>query len=167
MEVTCVFGPINRGPIGPNGRFPGNFLPKGGLLGCLRSLKKFLVKTRDTIFLWDFQFLPVLRPTRGSRAQPAPKTAQKNPKEGQKRVLVITLARGGVTGWTTPLFPCTMRVSGRFRRVRDPNGTIWTTFGLPAGPAGSEKIFGRGSRGSRKKNFLKNFFCSKTIFIGP
>ena len=59
----------------------------------------------------------------------------------------------------------------RFRRVRDPNGTVLTTFGLPAGPAGpgrpgSEKIFGRGSRGS-KKIFPKNFFVQKRYSLGP
>ena len=65
-----------------------------------------------------------------------------------------------------------LRAPDRFRRVREPNGTIWTTFGLPVGPAGParaglEIFFGRGSRGSQKNFFPKNFFCSKTLFIGP
>ena len=53
----------------------------------------------------------------------------------------------------------------RFRRVRDPNGTILTTFRLPTGPAGpgragSENFFGRGSRGS-EKNFRQEFVLFK------
>ena len=65
-----------------------------------------------------------------------------------------------------------LRPPDRFRRVRDPNGTILTTFGLPAGLArparpGPEKIFGRGSRGSRKFFFPKNFFVQKRYSLGP
>ena len=65
-----------------------------------------------------------------------------------------------------------LRPPDRFRRVRDPNGTIWTTFGPPAGPArpalpGPENFFGLGSRGSRKKNFPKNFFVQKRYSLGP
>ena len=71
----------------------------------------------------------------------------------------------------TPLFPCTLRVPDRFRRVRDPNGTVLTTVGLPGGPAGpgrpgSEKIFGRGSWGSEKK-FPQEFFVQKRYSLGP
>ena len=63
-----------------------------------------------------------------------------------------------------------LRPPDRFRRVRDPNGTIWTTFGPPAGPArparaGPEKFFGRGSRGSRKKIFPK-YFLFKNVILG-
>ena len=63
-----------------------------------------------------------------------------------------------------------LRAPDRFRWVREPNGTIWTTFGPPgvlAGPAraGSENFFGWGSRGCRK-NFPQEYFCSKTIFMG-
>ena len=56
-----------------------------------------------------------------------------------------------------------LRAPDRFRRVRDPNGTIWTTFGPPAGP----KNFSVGGPGGPEKKFFpKNFFCSKTLFIG-
>ena len=106
-----------------------------------------------------------MRPTIRSRPQQAPKTGQKPPTEAKKRVWGIALARGGVTGRTTPLFPCTLRVPDRFKRVRDPNGTIWTTFVPPAGP-GSEKFFGRGSRGS-KFFYAKNFFVQKRYSLGP
>ena len=52
-----------------------------------------------------------------------------------------------------------LRVPGRFRRVRDPNGTILTTFGLPAGPG--PKMFSVGGAGSPEKFFPKNFFLFK------
>ena len=57
-----------------------------------------------------------------------------------------------------------LRVPDRFRRVREPNGTILTTFGLPAGPAGpgSENFFGWGA----EKQIFPQFFCSQSIFIG-
>ena len=48
------FGPITRGSIGPNGCFPGTFWPKPSLLGCLRSLKNFLVKTLKTRKIFEF-----------------------------------------------------------------------------------------------------------------
>ena len=59
-----------------------------------------------------------------------------------------------------------LRMPDRFRRVRDPNGTIWTTFGPPAGPArparaGPKIFFGRGSRGSRKTFLPQRFFLFK------
>ena len=109
-----------------------------------------------------------MSPTIGSRPQPAPKTGQKHPTEAKNGFVGITLARGGVTGRSTPPFPCTLRVPDRFRRVRDPNGTVLTPFGLPAGPAGpgrpgSKNFFGRGSRGSRKKNFPKDFLFKNDI----
>ena len=117
-----------------------------------------------------FNFWPFL-PVQLVHGAGWPPKQPKTPTEAKKRVLVITLARGGVTGRSTPPFTCTMGVFDCFRRVRDPNGTIWTTFGPPAGPArpalpGPEKFFGRGSPGSRKFFFPKRFFCSKTIFIG-
>ena len=74
-------------------------------------------------------------------------------------------------GRTTPLFPYTLRVPDRFRRVREPNGTIWTTFGPPgsaAGPAraGSE-IFSVGGPGG-PKIFSANFlFVQKHYSLGP
>ena len=104
---------------------------------------------------------------RGLLQGPGPSRPRKRPKTPQntkKRVLVITLARGGVTGRSTPPFPCTMGVPDRFRRVRDPSGTILTTFGLPAGPAGparARKCFRSGSRGSRKKIFPERIFLFK------
>ena len=66
-----------------------------------------------------------------------------------------------------------LRPPDRFRRVTDPNGTIWTTFGPPAGPArparaGPEKFFGRGSRGSRTHFFPQRFFfVQKSYSLGP
>ena len=158
--MPCVFGPINRGSFGPNGRFPGTFWPKLSLLGCLRSLKKNWVKNLVAKIFVAFSkfwgFVPVLRPTIGSRPRSAPKTTQKPPRQAKKRVLVITLARGGVTGRSSPPFACTMGVFDRFRRVRDPNGTILTTFGPPAGRA--RNFFRSGVPG------VPNFFPQK-IFL--
>ena len=132
LKVPCVFGPINRGPFGPNGRFPGTFWPKPSLLGCLRSLKKIGSKLVLQFFSSHFQ---ILRDCAGFEAYyivmgPAgPENGPKTPRKAKKkRVLVITLARGGVTGRSTPHFACTMRVPDRFRRVRHPNKTILTTF---------------------------------------
>ena len=39
-----------------------------------------------------------------------PENGPKPPRKAKKRVLVITLARGGVTGRSTPPFTCTMGV---------------------------------------------------------
>ena len=94
-----------------------------------------------------------------------PQNRPKTPTEAKKRVLVITLARGGVTGRSTPPFACTMGCFDRFRRVRDPNGTIWTTFGPP--PARARKFFRSGVRGVPKKIFPKNFFVQKRYSLGP
>ena len=63
-------------------------------------------------------------------------------------------------------------MSDRFRRVRDPNGTVLTPFGLPAGPAGpgrpgSKIFFGRGSRGSEIFFFSKFFLVQKRYSLGP
>ena len=95
-----------------------------------------------------------------------PQNRPKSPTEAKERVLVITLARGGVTGRSTPPLACTMGCFDRFRRVRDPNGTTLTSFGPPAGPARParavpEIFFGRGSPGSRKKIFPHEFFLFK------
>ena len=65
-----------------------------------------------------------------------------------------------------------LRAPDRFRRVRDPNGTILTTFRLPTGPAGpgragSENFFGRGSRGSRNFFSPRIFFVQKRYSLGP
>ena len=123
----------------------------------LEKPKFFLTKALETgkfLEFWIFgEFEAYCRASAGP----------KSPITGQKRVLGITLARGGVAGRMTPLFPCTLRVPNHFRRVRDANGTIWTTFGPPGGPAGparagSEKFFGRGSRGS------ENFFPPRIFF---
>ena len=93
---------------------------------------------------------------------PAPKWA-KNPNTGQKRILGIPFSRGGVEGQTDPTFPLFLRVPDRFRRVRDPNGTILTTFGPPGGPAGpararSEIFIGRGPGGPK-------FFPPRILFV--
>ena len=66
-----------------------------------------------------------------------------------------------------------LRPPDRFRRVRDPNGTIWTTFGPPAGPgpAGpgrARKIFRSGVPGAPKKKFSPRiFFVQKRYSLGP
>ena len=78
-----------------------------------------------------------------------PQNGPKTPTQAKNRVLGLTVARGGVTGRTAPLFPCTLRVPDRFRRVRDPNGTVLTTFRLPAGPI--RKFFQSGVPGVPKK----------------
>ena len=60
-----------------------------------------------------------------------------------------------------------LRAPDRFRRVREPNGTIWTTFGLPAGPAGPARAGSEFcSVGGHEKKIPQELFCSKTIFIG-
>ena len=60
-----------------------------------------------------------------------------------------------------------LRPPDRFRRVRDPNGTIWTTFGPPAGPARARKFFRSGVPGVPKKNFAPNiFFVKKRYSLG-
>ena len=120
-------------------------------------------------FSSNFQILGNFEACYRVSAPAGPQNRPKTPNGGQKTCLGITLARA-VTGRMTPPFPCTLRVPDRFRRVRDPNGTIWTTCvppGGPAGPgwAGSENFFGQGSRGS-EKNFRQEFFCPKTLFIG-
>ena len=96
-----------------------------------------------------------------------PENGPKTPRKAKKRVLVKTLATGGVTGRSTPPFTCTMGVFDRFRRVRDPNGTILTTFGLPTGPAGARKFFRSGVPGV-PKNFSSNIiFVQKRYSLGP
>ena len=100
LKVTCVFGPINRGSFGPNGHFPGTFWPKPSLLGSLRSLKKIWVKTLVTIFFWHFQILGILGGFECDHvlSEPAgPQNGSKTPNPGQKRVLVITLARQNIS----------------------------------------------------------------------
>ena len=168
------FGPINRGSFGPNGRFPGTFWPNPSLLGCLRSLKKIGSKLALQFFLSTFPILvdfagfeAYYRVSGLGRPPKRPKNPQGRPK---KRVLARTLGRGGVTGRTTPLFPCTLRVPYGFRRVRDPKGTILTTSGLPGGPAGpgraGNEIFSVGVPGGQKPFCPEEFLCSKTLFIG-
>ena len=97
-----------------------------------------------------------------------PENGPKPPRKAKERVLVRTLASGGVTGQSTPPFTCAMGGFDRFRRVRDPNGTILTTFGPPAGPAGpGPKIFSVGGPGGPEKIFPKYFFVQKRYSLGP
>ena len=166
LKVTCVFGPINGDSFGPNGRFPGTFWPKPSHLGCLRSLKKLGQNSRWKNFYDIFNFGRFCRYNL-VMGLAGPQNRPKTPTEAKKRVLVITLARGGVTGRSTPPFTCTMEVFDRFRRVRDPNGTTLTTFGPPRRAGRARKFFRSGvPRVPKKKIFPKDFFCSKTLFIG-
>ena len=123
--------------------------------------KKLGQNSRSKFFL-DFEAYYIVSAPAG------PENGPKPPKNPKKRVLVITLARGGVTGRSTPPFPCTMGVPDRFRRVRDPNGTILTTFGLPAGPAGpGPKVFSVGGPGGPNIFSPRNFFVQKRYSLGP
>ena len=60
-----------------------------------------------------------------------------------------------------------LRTPDRVRRVRNPNGTIWTTFGLPAGPAGPARarseIFSVGGPGGSEIFFPKYFLFKNDI----
>ena len=62
-----------------------------------------------------------------------------------------------------------LRMPDRFRRVRDPNGTIRTTFGPPPGrPGPGPKMFSVGGPGGPEKKFSpKIFFVQKRYSLGP
>ena len=171
--MTCVFGPINRGSFGPNRYFPGTFWPQPSLLGSLKRLKIFFGQISHKQKFFEFWILGIFRGFWGllqGLGPSRPQNGSKTPNTGQKRVLGITLAGGGVESQTYPTFSLFfLRVPDRFRRVRDPNGTILTTFRLPGArpgrPGPGPKIFSvGGSRGL--KHFSPRFFCSKTLFIG-
>ena len=100
LTGTCVFGPINRERFDPNGCFPGTFWPKPSLLGSLRSLKKNLGQNSRYKFFWHFQILGILGGFECDHvlSEPAgPQNGSKTPNPGQKRVLVITLARQNIS----------------------------------------------------------------------
>ena len=162
--------------MAPTDVFPGTFWPKPSLLGCLRSLEKKLGQNSFyNFFPAFFKFCGILwgsGPTTGSRAQPAPKMAQIPQGRPMNVVWSQLWLEEELRAGRPPPFPCIMGVPGRFRRVKEPNGTIWTTCGLPPGPArparvGPENVFGRGSRGSEKNFSPKIFLVQKHYSLGP
>ena len=163
--ITCVFGPINCGPFGPNGRFPGTFWPKPSLLGCLRSLKKNLGQNSLYKFFFRiFKFwgiLRVLRRTTWSWGQPAPKTGQKAQRRPKKRVLGITLARQNVF---TCLFGFKNHFWGR-PTVLEGLQTPTERSGPPLGPTAGFAVGGPG--GPEKKFSPRIFFVQKRYSLGP
>ena len=85
--------------------------------------KKFGSKLSLQKLLWDFQ---ILGDVAGFEAYyrvsgpVGPKNGPKPQRKAKKRVLGITLARGGVTSRTTPPVPCSMGVPAVLEGLKTP-----------------------------------------------
>ena len=117
----------------------------------------------------DFLNFVFRGPATGRGGPSGAQTAPETPKMAQKRVLGIILATQRVAGPKDPTFPWFLGTPDRFRGVRGPNGTIWTTFGLGGAPAG--RPAGRqvgGPAGDLTKLFCAQFFLyQKRYSWGP